>query len=125
MTHRAEMGKPTKQRPVMPTETYTVTLERDAVTGVVVHERWEKGGKTHREGAPALISRDPETGIVIDELWMRNNETHRDDGPAQILRKGDTGRIYYSAWYMAGKKIKPPRPAPGGARLGPNRQPAP
>jgi len=98
----------TPPRRRMPTEEYTVTIHRDAETGMVVSERWEKDGVAHREGAPALIYRDAVTGIVVDEIWYRNNNPHRDEGPAQISRKSDTGRVYYTAWYKDGVKIKPP-----------------
>lgn len=57
---------------------------RDKNTGVVTYERWEKDGKLHREGGPAIIKRDFETGEVFHEEWLRNGLHHRDDGGPAI-----------------------------------------
>ena len=103
------MRKKSERRARLPQETYTVTIQHDAVTGVVVLERWEKDGLTHREHGPALIARDPTTGVMVHETWYRNSKPHRDDGPAAIRRKPD-GRVYHSEWYYNGEKIKPPKP---------------
>jgi hypothetical protein len=101
----------TPRRRELPEEEYTVTVRRDAETGIVVSEYWQMDGSDHREGAPSLIIRDGLTGMVLQEGWFHNGKLHRDDGPAEILRKAETGHVYYSAWYKDGVKIKPPTSA--------------
>jgi hypothetical protein len=105
------MPKKRERRNRLPAEIYTVRIERDAITGVVVTEDWLKDGLQHRDGAPAGISRDAITGVVINETWWQNKKLHREDGPAFILRKTD-GRVYYTEWYLHGEKVLPPRRAP-------------
>lgn len=102
-------------RPVLPDETYTVTVRRDHATGVVVHERWEQNGQEHREHGPALVWCDPVTGVAVNEKWVWRGKLHREDGPADILRNPG-GRIYYSAWYKHGEKVPAPRPARSGPK---------
>lgn len=104
------MQKKREKRENLPRETYTVKIERDAITGVVVEERWLKDGLPHREGGPAAISRDPITGVAINESWWKSMQLHREEGPACILRKPD-GRVYWTEWYLNGEKIRPPRHA--------------
>ena len=103
------MRKKHEIRKRLPEENYTVRIERDAITGVVVTEDWFKDGIQHRDGAPAGISRDAITGVAINETWWQNKKLHREDGPACILRKPD-GRVYYTEWYRDGEKVQPPRP---------------
>jgi hypothetical protein len=111
-------------RPTLPEEVYTVTIEHDAATAVVVRERWRKDGLDHREHGPALIVRDAITGVVVNEKWCKKGHLDRSDGPADIMRRPD-GRIYYSAWYRNGEKILPGRPSPGAADKSHSRQAKP
>ncbi len=98
------------RRPVLPEETYTVTIRRDAETGMAVFETWRMDGKQHRPDGPASIARDAFTGVMIHETWIKNGELHRENGPAHILRKGDTGRVYSTEWFKDGEQVPaPPR----------------
>jgi hypothetical protein len=103
------MTRKHERRQRFPKEEYTVTIQRDAITGVAVSELWMKDGVNHRDDGPASSSRDPITRVVTNETWLRNNDLHREDGPACILRKPD-GRVYYTEWFVHGEKIRPPRP---------------
>jgi hypothetical protein len=59
-------------------ESYTVTVLRDATTGVVLEEDWwNAAGLLHRVGGPAATQRDAKTGIVIQEGWFRNGRCER------------------------------------------------
>jgi hypothetical protein len=70
----------------------------------------------HREGGPAVITRDAISGLVISERWLRGGKLHRDDGPAIIERKSD-GRVYCAEWYRVGQRIRSPTRPKSTARL--------
>jgi hypothetical protein len=109
----AHQGKRPQRPPLLPEETYVVSIQRDAETGVVVFETWEKDGMPHREDGPASISRDRMTGVIVDEAWFRYGKFHRADGPAHIQRKPDTGRVYFSAWFNEGRRLPSTSPRRG------------
>ena len=101
--------KANERRALLPEETYTVSIQRDVVTGIVVFEHWGRGGLTDREDGPAVVVRDGATGVVLHESWYKKSKPHRVNGPAAIRRRLD-GRTYYTAWYRDGEKIAPPKP---------------
>jgi hypothetical protein len=54
-------------------ETYTVTVNTDSETGLVVEE-WRKNGKLDRTDGPALILRDASPDTVIRGQWWRDGK---------------------------------------------------
>jgi hypothetical protein len=105
------------------TETYTVTIERDLRTGVLVGEQWYKDGRRHREDGPAVVRRDPWTGVIVEEAWFKKDLFHRDDGPAAIERNAVTGRVFYSEWFKDDKKVPAPKRPRKRAKTDPKAQP--
>ena len=72
---------------------YKVTVDEK---GTIV---WEKDGKIHRDGGPAIIW--DHGGLT----WYCRGEMHRTDGPAVVMANG------LEAWFKHGKKHREDGPA--------------
>jgi hypothetical protein len=81
-------------------------IERNAQSGIIVHEEWWSNGQRHRtDGGPALVLRDSLTGQILFEEWWLNGKRHRDDGPAAIRRDGPTGHVIHEEWWRDGERV--------------------
>jgi hypothetical protein len=50
---------------------------------------------------------DPQTGVVTWEAWNKDGKRHREGGPAVIERYTNTGEITRRTWYLNGKLVTP------------------
>lgn len=90
------------------TETYSVTVERDADTGELVSEIWEnpKTGEAHRIDGPAItrLYVHPNGRACRSVEYFQYGEKHRDgDEPADIVTDLATGIEAWKVWFVEGK----------------------
>ena len=78
------------------------SVQRDAATGVVVHEEYRVHGKYHRVDGPAIITRSPETGITMVEEYYVQGVRHRADGPAIVERDAFVGSVVRQEYFLQG-----------------------
>lgn len=80
---------------------HTLISKINLSNGVVVSEKYSRGGHLHRDPAegPASISRHEETGNVTWEYFKVNGRFHREDGPAEISRNAEGNPVTETYWF--------------------------
>ena len=87
---------------------HQVITTRNATTGNVTREEWQKDGVFDRANGPAVIEHDAATGQVVTYGgWYKGGKLDRADGPAIIEHDAATGTLTREEWWKDGKKFEP------------------